>query len=83
METAEKQEGRMIHQFFVEHYIQNTIMSLFPELSGEKDRWVIRLMTADVMKVMKKLRSSELHKIGQSFSDHSHSTFKENLRLFD
>ena len=47
METAEKQEGRMYHPFFVEDYVQNLIMASFPELGGEEKRWAIRQMTFD------------------------------------
>ena len=33
---------------------------MFPELSEEKDRWVVLQMTADVVKELNKLNNAEL-----------------------
>ena len=64
IEKADMQEENFIRQFFAYRYVQEFILTLFPELSGEEDRWIIRQMTADVVEAMKKLNQAELEQSG-------------------
>ena len=60
IEKADMQEVSPIRQFCLYGYVQDFILTLFPELSGEKDCWIILEMMADVMEELNKVNIAEL-----------------------